>query len=335
MPFDFGELDPVEEAREKLLRVHGLLCAEYGCPVPRFHDVAPMDELISSVLNHRTRNRDAAAAFRRLRARFPTWDAILAAPTDDVQAELSGITWPELKAPRVQAILAAVREGRPDFDLDFLGGLPVAEARTWLEKLPGVGPKTSAAVLAFSRLRGRALPVDSHHHRVAARLGLLPEGMAVGASHAYLEARLPPEWGEQEVFDHHEVLMFHGQRVCFPRDPACERCVVLALCPTGRARLGADDPAPRSVERGTCSAGDVNPMAQNDNLSSSANASGNEDAHTDVQSSLQDGVSDDVLSADPGREEHAQTPLSPEEYAREKKAIEEQGDRNESGHANG
>jgi endonuclease-3 len=46
----------------------------------------------------------------------------------------------------------------------------VAEARAWLETLPGVGPKTSAAVLLFSRLRLPALPVDSHHHRVAVRL---------------------------------------------------------------------------------------------------------------------------------------------------------------------
>ncbi len=43
----------------------------------------------------------------------------------------------------------------------------------WLEELPGVGPKTSAAVLLFSRLRMPALPVDSHYHRVAQRIGLV------------------------------------------------------------------------------------------------------------------------------------------------------------------
>ena len=50
----------------------------------------------------------------------------------------------------------------------------------WLERLPGVGPKTSAAVLLFSRLRMPAMPVDSHHHRVAARLGLIPESVGTG-----------------------------------------------------------------------------------------------------------------------------------------------------------
>jgi endonuclease-3 len=55
------------------------------------------------------------------------------------------------------------RRPASDDALDFLGGLPVREARAWLESITGVGPKTSAAVLLFSRLRRPALPVDSHH----------------------------------------------------------------------------------------------------------------------------------------------------------------------------
>ena len=113
----------------------------------------------------------------------------------------------------------------------------MAEARTWLERLPGVGPKTSAAVLSFSRLRRRALPVDSHHHRVAQRLGLIPATTDVGPSHAVLESLLPPAWDAQQVYDHHEVLMLHGQRCCYFRNPACPRCPVLDLCPFGQAAL--------------------------------------------------------------------------------------------------
>jgi endonuclease-3 len=48
---------------------------------------------------------------------------------------------------------------------------------------------------------------------------------------------LPAEWNAQEVYDNHELLMFHGQRCCFFRQPECERCVLLDLCPTGQARL--------------------------------------------------------------------------------------------------
>jgi endonuclease-3 len=236
------------ELRAKALVVHERLCAAHGCPVAFFHDFDPLSELVSSLLSHRTKNTDSGRAFRALRARFPSWDAVRDAPTADVEAAIAAVTWPEQKAPRLQAVLREITERRgalADDALDFLGALPVPEARAWLESITGVGPKTSAAVLLFSRLRRPALPVDSHHHRVAERLALLPPGVPVGPAHAILAAQLPPDWDAQTVYDNHEALMLHGQRVCHYRDPACERCVVLDLCPTGQARmsrLGDRDP---------------------------------------------------------------------------------------------
>ena len=220
---------------EKALEIHGRLCRVYGCPIAYFHALDPMSELVSSLLSHRTRNADSGAAFKALRARFPDWGEVAEAPVAEVEAAIARVTWPEQKAPRIQAILRAVREERGALSLDFLADLPVDEARAWLERLPGVGPKTSAAVLSFSVLRRAALPVDSHHHRVAARTGLIPSGLAVGPSHRVLAAQLPPDWDAQQVYDNHEVLMLHGQRCCFYRSPACGRCPLLDLCPAGQA----------------------------------------------------------------------------------------------------
>lgn len=229
---------PPDDLRQKALLVHARLCAAYECPIPYFHDLDPLSELISSLLSHRTKNADSAHAFRELKARFPDWAAVRDAPTAEIEAAIARCTWPEQKAPRLQQILGRIGEMREgELSLDFLGDLPVREARDWLEALPGVGPKTSAAVLAFSRLRKPALPVDSHHHRVAQRLGLIPANAAVGPAHALLEAQLPPEWTAQQVYDNHEVLMLHGQRCCFFRSPACGRCPVLDLCPFGQARV--------------------------------------------------------------------------------------------------
>ncbi len=231
-----------DDRRAKALAVHERLCAVYECPIPYFAERDPMSELISSLLSHRTKNADSHRAYQQLCDRFPTWDEVIDAPTAEVEAALAPATWPEQKAPRVQAVLKQIRELRGGFELGFLADLPVPEARAWLEGLPGVGPKTSAAVLLFSRLHRPALPVDSHHHRVAARLGLIPASMAVGPSHAALEALLPADWDAQQVYDHHEVLMLHGQRCCYYRNPACGRCAVLDMCPYGQGRLGAVPP---------------------------------------------------------------------------------------------
>ena len=72
--------------------------------------------------------------------------------------------------------------------------------------------------------------------KVRSGIGLIPRPLAVGPSHAVLEALLPADWTAQQVYDHHEVFMLHGQRCCFFRAPACGRCVLLDLCPEGQAR---------------------------------------------------------------------------------------------------
>lgn len=226
-----------QNLQQKLLSIHARLCAEYGCPIPFFHNLDPLSELVSSLLSHRTKNADSARAFKRLKAEFADWAVVRDAPTEVVEQAIASCTWPEQKAPRLQQVLRSISEQRGELTIDFLAHLPVPEARAWLESLPGVGPKTSAAVLLFSCLRRPALPVDSHHHRVAIRLGLIPANVAVGPAHVLLAAQLPPNWTAQQVYDNHEVLMLHGQRCCFYRKPECERCVVLDLCPFGKGRL--------------------------------------------------------------------------------------------------
>ena len=232
--------DPLsQEIRAKALLVNDLLCEEYNCPIPYFHELDPLSELVSSLLSHRTKNADSGRAFKELRARFADWPSVRDAPTSEVQDAIKSCTWPEQKAPRIQEILRLIGERRDgDLSLDFLADMTVVEARAWLEGLNGVGPKTSAAVLLFSRLRRPALPVDSHHHRVAVRLGLLPANVDVGPAHAILEAQLPPDWDAQKVYDNHECLMLHGQRCCYHHNPDCPRCVALNICPFGQTRLG-------------------------------------------------------------------------------------------------
>ena len=236
------------DPRAKAMLAHERLCKTYGCPVPYFHDLDPLSELVSSLLSHRTKNADSGRAFKTLRAAFATWERVRDASTTDVERAIAAATWPELKAPRIQEVLRRIGSLRGgELSLDFLGTMDVPDARAWLEQLPGVGPKTSAAVLAFSTLRKAALPVDSHHHRVAVRLGLIPASTAVGPAHALLAALLPPDWSAQQVYDHHEVFMFHGQRVCFFHAPACEGCPLLDICPNGQARTNAAAAPRRSM----------------------------------------------------------------------------------------
>ncbi|GJE11766.1 MULTISPECIES: endonuclease III domain-containing protein [Methylobacterium] len=219
---------------EKALAVHARLCPVYGCPIPYFHSLDPVSELVSSLLSHRTRNAESGRAFKALRARFPDWDTVIDADVPEIEAAIAGVTWPELKAPRIRDVLRAVRDRCGSLDLAFLADMEVEAARAWLQAIPGIGPKTSAAVLSFSTLRMPALPVDSHHHRVAQRLGLIGKRVDVGPSHPILRAQLPAAWSAQDLYDNHEILMLHGQQVCHHQRPACGRCVLVDLCPSAR-----------------------------------------------------------------------------------------------------
>ena len=225
------------EERERALTVDELLCETYGAPFVPFSTRDPLSELVNALLSHRTKNPVTRAAYLQLRERLPDWEAVIAAPTAAVEAAIATVTYPEVKAPRIQEALRRVQERTGgELNLDFLGDLPVREARDWLEAIPGVGAKTSAAVLSFSRLRMPALVVDTHHLRVAQRIGLVPPKASPDKAAGLLQSYLPADWDGQRVYDSHQGFMRHGQRVCHWQRPDCDHCVAAELCDFARSR---------------------------------------------------------------------------------------------------
>ncbi len=229
--------EEIKSKQQLVLEVHERLSEIYGSGIKYFHDLDPLSELVSSLLSHRTKNRESAKAYANLMQTFGTWEAVRDAPAAEVEAAIQPCTWPEQKAPRVQQVLRMITELKGSLLLDFLSEMSVSAARTWLEQLPGVGPKTSAAVISFSTLRGKALPVDSHHFRVAVRLGIIEEKIGETKANRVLEALLPAGFTAQDVYDNHQLMMKHGQKICLYYHPACRQCVLLDLCPTGKKNL--------------------------------------------------------------------------------------------------
>lgn len=230
-------LADLHNKKEFILEIHRRLSEIYGSQIKYFHDLDPLSELVSALLSHRTTNSNSAKAFANLVNTFGTWEEVRDAPTDVVQAAINSCTWPEQKAPRLQNVLRLITELQGSLSLDFLAQMEVSEARQWLESLPGVGPKTSAAVMSFSILRAKALPVDSHHFRVATRLGIIEAKIGEAKAHHVLENLLPSEFTAQDVYDNHQVMMRHGKKVCFYQRPDCVNCVLLDICPTGKTLL--------------------------------------------------------------------------------------------------
>jgi len=210
-------------------RVYALLLETYGEPVWR-HPLPAIDELVSTILSQNTNDLNRDRAYSALRARFPTWTAVESAPVEDVIAAIRPAGLANQKGPRIQAVLRAIMAERGALDLAFLRDWPVVKARDWLTQFNGVGPKTASIVLLFS-LGRPAFPVDTHVHRVTGRLGLRPDDLPADKCHAYFEALFAPE----TYATAHLNLIRHGREVCHARRPECGRCVLLRLCPYGRA----------------------------------------------------------------------------------------------------
>jgi len=220
-----GRLSPQEIVRR--------LSALYGEPVWRPHG-DPMTELVLTILSQNTSDANSGRAFMRLRQRFPEWAALMAAAPAEIEAEIAVGGLARIKAPRIRAALEEVWRRCGSFDLGFLAEMPLAEAKEWLRSLPGVGPKTAACVLMFA-LGRPALPVDTHVHRVAQRLGLVPAKAGAAQAHDILEAMLAPEG----VYPFHISLIKHGRRLCRAQRPLCEQCPLLDGCPAGHRLVGA------------------------------------------------------------------------------------------------
>ena len=107
----------------------------------------PMHELISTMLSHRTTERNEAQAYDRMWERFGSWEAIRDAPAEELTQAIRPATFPEAKAPNIQETLRRIIAERGEPSIDFLSDLPAEEGLQWLMDLPGVGIKTASLVL--------------------------------------------------------------------------------------------------------------------------------------------------------------------------------------------
>lgn len=213
---------------KRALKIHETLLKAFGEPTWR-NPLPPVDELVSTILSQNTNDTNRDRAFNALRAKFADWESVRDANVEDVVAAIRPAGLANQKGPRIQQVLRQITEERGGLDLSFLKDLHIEEARAWLMKFNGVGPKTAAIVLCFS-LGRPAFPVDTHIYRVSGRIGLRPEKMTVEQAHPHLENLFPPE----TYYAAHLNLIRLGRETCHARKPDCPRCPIRKLCDFGR-----------------------------------------------------------------------------------------------------
>jgi len=221
MVFDFGAVADMAWVRNQLRFFFGRpdrVCAR-----------APIGQLVKSSISHRTLDEVSLAAYQRLVEAYPEWPALATASTGDVEALIGDVTFPDVKARHLGDALRAIGARHPDFDLDFLGRLSVAEALAWLERLPGVGRKVSASTLNFSTLDMPAFVVDTHVLRVLGRYGFVRNTADTRAAYdAVMGAS--SRWSAAELAELHILMKRLGQTICRHDRARCPDCPIRRRC---------------------------------------------------------------------------------------------------------
>ena len=177
--------------------------------------VDPYRVWLSEVMLQQTTTAAVAPFFGRFTERWPTIEALAAAPEADVMAEWAGLGYYS-RARNLVACAKAVTER---------GGFPDSEDE--LRKLPGLGAYTAAAVAAIAFGR-RAVVVDANVERVVARLNAIDEPLP-SARAAIREAaeRITPA---ERAGDFAQAMMDLGATICASRNPKCLLCPLSKPC---------------------------------------------------------------------------------------------------------
>lgn len=206
---------------------------DWRVPYLRDHAENPFQVLIGTILSQRTKDANTDIASARLFARYPDAPSLARAPRREIERLIHNTGFYRVKARKVQECARELL-GR------FHGVVPPTLEE--LLTLPGVGPKTANCVLVFGYdLPG--MPVDTHVHRIANRLGVVRTRTPEQTEERLRELLPQAYWNPVNP-----LLVQHGQNLCRPRGPRCPECPILDLCATGIARRDGR-PTPRPEDR--------------------------------------------------------------------------------------
>ncbi len=188
----------------------------------------PWAILVSELMLQQTQVARVVPKYETFLARFPTPADCAAAPQSEIVRLWAGLGYNRraVNLHRCAQAVVADHDGRLPADL------------TALLALPGIGPYTARAVLAFAFAHDVAV-VDTNVGRILARRAgrtLAPAEVQTMADELVPDGR-GWEWNQ--------AMLDLGATVCTKRSPGCDRCPVTEGCAWGHH--GGDDPATGSA----------------------------------------------------------------------------------------
>jgi A/G-specific adenine glycosylase len=174
---------------------------------------------LSEIMLQQTRITAVEPYYARFLARFPDVEALAAASLDEVLNCWEGLGY-YARARNLHRLAQVIVQ-------EHAGQFPASAAE--LEKLPGIGRYTAAAIasIAFGE---RVAVLDGNVVRVLARLTDLPDEVTQPGVQARLWHLAQTLLSPERPGDHNQALMDLGRLICTPRRPRCTECPLATWC---------------------------------------------------------------------------------------------------------
>jgi endonuclease-3 len=177
----------------------------------------PLELLIATILSAQCTDKRVNLVTPQLFKRYPTAAAYASAPAAELEEAIKSTGFFRNKTKSIKAACQSLVEKH---------GGQVPRTMEELRELGGVGRKTANVVLGNAFNLNCGVVVDTHVARLAQRLGLTAEEAPEKIEQVLMQLVPQDQW---TLFSH--LLIWHGRRRCFARNPDCPNCEIKHLCP--------------------------------------------------------------------------------------------------------
>lgn len=186
---------------------------------------------VSETMLQQTRVETVLAYFDRFIQRFPTVEALAAAPEDEVLKLWEGLGYYRRARNLHKGAQQVVAEH---------GGVIPRDVKELL-KISGIGEYTAGAIASIAY--DQAVPaVDGNVIRVVSRVKGIRENVGIPSVKRRIAQEAAALVPQSRPGDFNQAMMDLGATICVPGTPSCERCPVSALCDAYREGDAEDIP---------------------------------------------------------------------------------------------
>ncbi len=178
----------------------------------------PVQLLVATILSAQCTDERVNKVTPELFAKFPDASALAAAKPEEIETLIRSTGFFRNKAKNIQGACQKIIT-------DFGGEVP--QQMEQLLQLPGVARKTANVVLAHGYGIIVGVTVDTHVKRLSNRWGLTVSDNPIQIERDLMALIPQSEWENFSI-----RTIYHGRAICKARQPQCQSCQLVDLCPT-------------------------------------------------------------------------------------------------------